>query len=269
MDMRRTVVLSASAALAVLLVGVAMLLWTQQAQAQEPCNFNFCLDKTATPTTVEEDGQITFTITERCVAPTGCFDSATLIDQLPAGLTVDSVAPAGTCSTSGNTVTCGPRSSSPTAPFTLTIVATTTECGSFTNRASHGGGTPATAQATVTVSCAKPPRVNSTFPTGGATGVPPSAIIRANFSEDMNASTINGQTFKLFKKGSTTKVGASVTYNPTLDRAVLHPNNFLQRGVSYRAVVTTGAKDKAGHRLDQNRRLSGLQQKVWFFKVSD
>ena len=46
MDMRRTVVLSASAALAALLVGAAALLWTQQAQAEEACNESACLDKT-------------------------------------------------------------------------------------------------------------------------------------------------------------------------------------------------------------------------------
>jgi hypothetical protein len=93
--------------------------------------------------------------------------------------------------------------------------------------------------------------------------------INAKFSEDMKASTINGTTFKLFEKGSTTKVGATVSYNATLDRAILNPTNSLQRGVSYRAVVTTFARDKAGNRLDQNRSLSGLQPKVWFFKVSN
>jgi hypothetical protein len=114
-----------------------------------------------------------------------------------------------------------------------------------------------------------PPRVRSTLPTGGATGVAPFANIRANFSEDMKASTINGTNFKLFKKGSTTKVGATVSYNATLDSATLNPTNSLQRGAIYKAVVTTSAKDEAGNRLDQNRGLSGLQQKVWFFKVSD
>jgi hypothetical protein len=85
----------------------------------------------------------------------------------------------------------------------------------------------------------------------------------------MRGSTINGTTFKLFKKGSTTKVGATVSYNATLDSATLNPTNSLQRGAIYKAVVTTSAKDEAGNRLDQNRGLSGLQQKVWFFKVSD
>src|SRR5215203_5051297 len=72
MDVRRTVVLSASAALAVLLFGAAALLWTQQAQAEEACtdpNLGTvrCLDKTADADTVEVGQQITFTITERCL----------------------------------------------------------------------------------------------------------------------------------------------------------------------------------------------------------
>jgi hypothetical protein len=34
-------------------------------------------------------------------------------------------------------------------------------------------------------------------------------------------------------------------------------------------VVTTGAQDLAGNRLDQNSSLSGLQQKAWSFTVSN
>ena len=46
------------------------------------------------------------------------------------------------CTTSGNTVTCAQvRFFSETQPFTLTIVATPTECGTFTNTASAGSST--------------------------------------------------------------------------------------------------------------------------------
>ena len=158
--MRRILVLLSTMTIAVLAISGAMLFGMGEpalSQSEPPCNFNFCLDKRADKDTVTVGEQITFTITERCVAPTGCFDSSPLVDQLPSGLTVDSVDPATLCSTSGNTVTCGERSSSPTAPFTLTIVATPTECGSFTNTASHGGGTSATATATFTVVGCPPP----------------------------------------------------------------------------------------------------------------
>jgi len=159
MDMRRTIVLSASAALAALLFCAAALLWTQQAQAQEACDISgtACLDKTADRSTVEVGEQITFTITERCTFE-GCeggFGSP-LVDTLPSGLTVDSVVAAGPllpagyeCTTSENTVTCpNPRFVTLEQPFTLTIVATPTECGSFTNTASD---TLFTVEATFTV----------------------------------------------------------------------------------------------------------------------
>jgi uncharacterized repeat protein (TIGR01451 family) len=154
MDMRRTVVLSASAALAVLLLGVAALLWAQQAQAQEPCNFDFCVDKTADKSTVRVGEQITFTITERCFGIEGvaCGNPNSLVDTLPSGLTdvtVEDSDPTIQCTTSGNTVTCpGGRVFTPAQPFTLTIVATTTECGPFTNTA---GNSISTGTATFTV----------------------------------------------------------------------------------------------------------------------
>ena len=142
--------LSASAALAVLLLGVVALFGMgTPAQAQSvpepPCTALFCLDKTATPSTATVGEPITFTISERCPfnAP-GCSTSfsSPLVDQLPSELTIDSVEdsdPNNECTTSGNTVTCSgfSRFSSPTAPFTLTIVATPTECGTFTNTATN------------------------------------------------------------------------------------------------------------------------------------
>ena len=119
------------------------------------------------------------------------------------------------------------------------------------------------------------PRVKSTVPQSGATGVSPSANVKATFSESMNSYTINGTTFELFKKGSTTKLAATVTYQKvsTTDawayKATLDPANSLQKGATYKAVVTKGAKDLAGNQLDQNLNLSGLQPKVWTFKVNN
>jgi len=55
-----------------------------------------------------------------------------------------------------------------------------------------------------------PPRVTSTTPAAGATGVSPTANVSATFSEEMDVSTINGTTVQLFKKGSTTKLAADV-----------------------------------------------------------
>jgi arylsulfatase A-like enzyme len=112
-----------------------------------------------------------------------------------------------------------------------------------------------------------PPRVTSTSPASNATGVAPSANITATFSEKMMASSINGTTFKLLKKGATTKLAAMVSYSGSTRTAKLDPINSLQRGITYKAVVSTGAKDVAGNRLDQISTTTGLQQKTWLFTV--
>lgn len=61
------------------------------------------------------------------------------------------------------------------------------------------------------------PKVVSTVPTADTTGVSPAVNVTATFSEDMSASSIDASTFKLFKKGSTTKIAAQVSYP--------HPNS--------------------------------------------
>jgi subtilisin-like proprotein convertase family protein len=111
------------------------------------------------------------------------------------------------------------------------------------------------------------PKVISTTPAAGATGVSPTANVTATFSEEMMASSINTTTFKLFKKGTTTQIAAAVSYDAATDKATLDPTKSLKRGATYKAVVTTGAKDLAGNRLDQNSSNIGLQPKTWFFKV--
>jgi arylsulfatase A-like enzyme len=110
-------------------------------------------------------------------------------------------------------------------------------------------------------------QVISTIPKANANAVAPTANIKATFSEEMMASSINSTTFKLSEQGSTTKIGATVTYQPSTDTATLDPTNSLRRGVTYKAVVTTGAKDVAGNPLDQNPTTSASQQKAWSFTV--
>ena len=112
------------------------------------------------------------------------------------------------------------------------------------------------------------PEVMSTSPANGATLIAPGVNVTATFSEAMDAtttdgdpSTINGTTFKLFKKGSTTKIGASVSYDAATKTATLNPTNNLRLGTTYKAVVTTGVTDLAGNGL--------LQQKAWTFKTKN
>jgi hypothetical protein len=114
-----------------------------------------------------------------------------------------------------------------------------------------------------------PPSVTSTSPKANATEAAPTANVRATFSEEMDSGTIDGTTFRLFKKGTTTQIAATVSYNADTDTAKLDPTDNLRRGVAYRAVVTTGARDVAGNRLDQDGSASGLQQMRWFFRVDD
>jgi hypothetical protein len=107
---------------------------------------------------VEVGQQITFTITQRCPQPgVTCTSFVDLVDTLPDGLSIDKVdanepfQPDYQCTTSGNTVTCpAGRSFDLHQPFTLTIVATTTECGEFTNIANSGQ---ASGEVTFRVSC--------------------------------------------------------------------------------------------------------------------
>jgi len=112
------------------------------------------------------------------------------------------------------------------------------------------------------------PNVTSTVPRNGQE-VGPAANIRATFSDEMLASSINGTTFKLFRKGSTNQIAAAVTYDAETHIATLNPTDNLRRGVTYKAVVTTLAKDVAGNGLDQNSSKAGLQQKVWFFEIDN
>jgi hypothetical protein len=78
---------------------------------------------------------------------------------------------------------------------------------------------------------------------------------------------VNGTTFKLFRKESTAQVAASVRYSAPADMAILKPAAPLSRGVIYKAVVSTLARDLAGNNVDQNGALPRLQPKVWHFKV--
>lgn len=111
------------------------------------------------------------------------------------------------------------------------------------------------------------PRVTRTVPVANATGVVPAANVTATFSEDMNAYIINGTIFQLFKKGSTKKLAAAVSYSASTDTATLDPTSSLQGGATYKAVVSTVARDLAGNFLDQNSASTSLQEMAWSFTV--
>jgi hypothetical protein len=122
-----------------------------------------------------------------------------------------------------------------------------------------------TAAATDTIK----PKVKRVVPAENATGIATGANISAYFSEAMKGASLNVNTFRLFKKGSTTALPAAVSYDAVAKKGVLNPKSNLQRGATYKVVVTTGARDMAGNQLDQDPNVAGSQSKTWFFTASN
>ena len=85
------------------------------------------------------------------------------------------------------------------------------------------------------------------------------ANVTATFSEAMDPSTLDTTTVKLVKKGATTPVAASVSYDAATKEVTLSPSKRLKSGETYKAMVTRGAKDAAGNPL--------AAAKVWSFTI--
>ena len=103
-----------------------------------------------------------------------------------------------------------------------------------------------------------PPTLSGVAPMDGVTNVALDANVGANFSEAMSASTITGASFTLTLGG--VPVSASVSYDPTTNKATLNPNAALQAGKTYTAKVkggSAGVKDSAGNPM--------AADKVWSF----
>ena len=92
------------------------------------------------------------------------------------------------------------------------------------------------------------PKVISTDPSNGATGVFLNKKITADFDKVMNSSSLNTSTFKL--STGTTPVSGTVTYTGTT--AQFSPASNLMPNSLYTATITTGAKDVAGNTLANN-----------------
>jgi len=141
----------------------------------------------------------------------------------------------------------------------------------YTAKATDAAGSTSSASNSVSVKVDKSaPKVDSVVPQEDATRVARGVDVTATFSEGMQAASVKSS-FKLYKKGTTTALTASVSYDAESRKATLNPfgtsTTLLTKGVTYKAVVSTGAKDLAGNSLDQDESLSGSQQKVWFFTV--
>jgi hypothetical protein len=90
-----------------------------------------------------------------------------------------------------------------------------------------------------------PPRVTTTFPADGDTGVAVDIHLQVAFSEDMTVSTLNSQTIYIIGLSGSTVQANSRT-------ATLIPPHDLEYDHEYTAVVTTAVRDAASNRLQQN-----------------
>ena len=128
------------------------------------------------------------------------------------------------------------------------------------------GTAPGTAPGT-TATDSTAPRVTGSTPKKSATGVKRGAVVKLAFSEKMRGPSLTGKTVRLVKKGSTKAVRADVTYRAASRTVVLDPATKLAAHTTYRMVVTTFAKDRAGNALDQNAAKSGSQKFAASFRT--
>jgi hypothetical protein len=112
---------------------------------------------------------------------------------------------------------------------------------------------------TTSATLCPPPTVISVAPANLATGVCPSTVLTATFSQAMKPSTINAATFTLTGPG-TTSVPGTVAYVGASDVATFTPTNPLALSTLYTATITTGAQNLAGDPLASDY--------VWTFTTS-
>jgi hypothetical protein len=109
----------------------------------------------------------------------------------------------------------------------------------------------------------KRPTVISTTPSDGATGSDPRGAVTAQFSEAVDAATVNTSTVVLRDPAGQT-VPATVDYDSARRAAVMQPNARLPYSTTYTATVLGGAngvKDRAGNTLSPG-------SKVWSFTTA-
>jgi hypothetical protein len=83
--------------------------------------------------------------------------------------------------------------------------------------------------------------------------------VTATFSEEMREGTIKQGTVKLLKRGSSIQVGASLSYDASVRKAILDPKRSLKAGATYKATVTAGVRDAAGNAM--------ASDESWTFKI--
>src|SRR5580658_9064618 len=163
------------------------------------------------------------------------------------------VAVAGVVTVAGSTATFTPAS-----PLALNTVYTAT----ITTGATDAFGNPLTSNfvwsfTTSSTPCA-PPVVLSVTPPNLATGICPSSVLTATFSEAMNPASITTTTFTVTSGTPPVAVAGVVTYAGST--ATFTPTGPLALNTVYTATITTGATDAFGDALGSNF--------VWSFTTS-
>ena len=96
-----------------------------------------------------------------------------------------------------------------------------------------------------------PPALISTVPVDGDTAVAMNSSIKVTFSEDIDANTIDGSSFRLVRQADPygQQVPAVVSYDSGTRTATLDPVNDLGEVRDYKAIITSGVADQAGNHL--------------------
>ena len=103
----------------------------------------------------------------------------------------------------------------------------------------------------------QPPTITGNSPTDGATSVAVSTNVTATFSEAMDPSSINTDTFTL---STNPPVGGTVSYDAQTLTVTFNPSSDLDPNTTYTATVTAGSEDLAGNPLQQDE--------VWTFTTA-
>lgn len=106
----------------------------------------------------------------------------------------------------------------------------------------------AAAAASEAVADTTAPTVIFTTPVNGATAMPVNQKAYVAFSEEMDPATLTGESFTV-KQGNTALSGRVKTAGAN---SIFIPANDLEKGMTYTATVTTGARDTAGNRLQRD-----------------
>ncbi len=121
------------------------------------------------------------------------------------------------------------------------------------------GGSPITISIILVSVDSSPPQVLFVDPPIGAGDVPVNVTLSARFSEALDATTVNGDTFTLMPACPTNRFCAqvflpvlgTVSYDPATRTAIFDPTSNLNFNTLYTATLTTGVKDLSGNALVQ------------------